>query len=351
MPTLSESLRFPSMPAQVTEPFLSPPERDKENRHRRRSPTRSRSRERKRRSRERRSRDRRSDSKDRRQRRSRSPHREKKKKVRKYWDVPPPGFEHITPMQYKAMQAAGQIPATALLPTMTPDGLAVTPTPVPVVGSQMTRQARRLYVGNIPFGITEEAMMDFFNAQMRLGGLTQAPGNPVLAVQINQDKNFAFLEFRSVDETTQAMAFDGIIFQGQSLKIRRPHDYQPLPGMSENPSVYVPGVVSTVVPDSAHKLFIGGLPNYLNDDQVKELLTSFGPLKAFNLVKDSATGLSKGYAFCEYVDVNVSDQLKAIAGLNGMQLGDKKLLVQRASVGAKNATLTSINQSLVSVCW
>lgn len=51
--------------------------------------------------------------------------------------------------------AAGQIPATALLPTMTPDGLAVTPTPVPVVGSQMTRQARRLYVGNIPFGITE----------------------------------------------------------------------------------------------------------------------------------------------------------------------------------------------------
>ncbi|XP_056335196.1 U2 small nuclear RNA auxiliary factor 2b isoform X1 [Danio aesculapii] len=339
-------------------------ERDKENRHRRRSPSRSRSRERKRRSRERRSRERRGDSKERRHRRSdhtqnhpqenvsRSPQREKRKKIKKYWDVPPPGFEHITPMQYKAMQAAGQIPATALLPTMTPDGLAVTPTPVPVVGSQMTRQARRLYVGNIPFGITEESMMDFFNAQMRLGGLTQAPGNPVLAVQINQDKNFAFLEFRSVDETTQAMAFDGIIFQAQSLKIRRPHDYQPLPGMSENPSVYVPavqfqGVVSTVVPDSIHKLFIGGLPNYLNDDQVKELLTSFGPLKAFNLVKDSATGLSKGYAFCEYVDVNVNDQ--AIAGLNGMQLADKKLLVQRASVGAKNATLTSINETPVTL--
>lgn len=42
----------------------------------------------------------------------------------------------------------------------------------------------------------QESMMDFFNAQMRLGGLTQAPGNPVLAVQINQDKNFAFLEVR-----------------------------------------------------------------------------------------------------------------------------------------------------------
>lgn len=146
-------------------------ERDKENRHRKRSHSRSRSRDRKRRSRsrDRRNRDQRSASRDRRRRSKpltrgakeehggliRSPRHEKKKKVRKYWDVPPPGFEHITPMQYKAMQAAGQIPATALLPTMTPDGLAVTPTPVPVVGSQMTRQARRLYVGNIPFGITE----------------------------------------------------------------------------------------------------------------------------------------------------------------------------------------------------
>lgn len=75
-------------------------------------------------------------------------------------------------------------------------------------------------------------------------------------------------QFRSVDETTQAMAFDGIIFQGQSLKIRRPHDYRPLPGISEQPAFHVPGVVSTVVPDSPHKLFIGGLPNYLNDDQL-----------------------------------------------------------------------------------
>ena len=74
----------------------------------------------------------------------------------------------------------------------------------------------------------------------------------------------------------------------------------------------ISGVVSTVVPDSPHKVFLGGLPNYLNEDQVKELLTSFGQLRAFNLVKDSATGLSKGYAFCEYVDVSITDQ--AIAG-------------------------------------
>jgi splicing factor U2AF subunit len=266
--------------------------------------------------------------------RRRSEERDKKKVLKRrkpslYWDVPPPGFEHITPMQYKSMQAAGQLPAT-----MIPD----TPqAAVAVVGSSVTRQARRIYVGNIPFGFSEQEMIDLFNQQMHLSGLAQAEGNPILACHINRDKNFAFLECRSIDETTQCMAFDGINFKGQSLKLRRPHDYQPIPGAAGlGGSVVpgVPGVVSTVVPDSMQKLFIGGLPNYLNEEQVKELLTSFGQLKAFNLVKDVTTNLSKGYAFAEYLDGSLTDQ--AIAGLNGMQLGDKKLIVQRASIGNKN---------------
>lgn len=52
-----------------------------------------------------------------------------------------------------------------------------------------------------------------------------------------------FFQFRSIDETTQAMAFDGINFKGQSLKIRRPHDYQPMPGITDNPSMNVPGKI------------------------------------------------------------------------------------------------------------
>lgn len=314
-------------------------ERDRDRGERRRR-SRSRDRERHRRHRSR-------SREGRKRSRSKSPkNKSRRRKPSLYWDVPPPGFEHIAPLQYKAMQAAGQIPANTM-----PD----TPqTAVPVVGSTITRQARRLYVGNIPFGVTEDEMMEFFNQQMHLSGLAQAAGNPVLACQINLDKNFAFLEFRSIDETTQAMAFDGINFKGQSLKIRRPHDYQPTPGMTESNPVtnYNSGMTLDMmkydsssfglgtVPDSPHKIFIGGLPAYLNDEQVKELLTSFGQLKAFNLVKDAATGLSKGYAFCEYADVVMTDQ--AIAGLNGMQLGEKKLIVQRASIGAKNPGLGQV---------
>ena len=84
-------------------------------------------------------------------------------------------------------------------------------------GSSLSRQARRLYVGGIPFGMADDAIIDFFNYQMRVTGLAQAEGNPVIKVQINREKNFAFLEFRSVDETTQALAFNGINFQVQII--------------------------------------------------------------------------------------------------------------------------------------
>jgi len=227
------------------------------------------------------------------------------------------------------MQQNGQLPIH--FPGVVP-GAAIA-AQFPMAGGHVARQARRLYVGGIPFGATEQNMMEFFNAQMRTAGLSQAPGDPILAVQINMDKNFAFLEFRSVDETTQALAFDGIQFMGQSLKIRRPSDYKAKPGQEDGPTGYLNGIVSTVVQDSPNKIFVGGLPNYLNEDQVKELLIAFGPLRAFNLVKDTTTGLSKGYAFCEYVDAQITDQ--SIAGLHGMQLGEKKLIVQRAALGSK----------------
>ena len=90
-----------------------------------------------------------------------------------------------------------------------------------MVGSSITRQARRIYVGNIPFGFSEQEMIDFFNQQMHLSGLAQAEGNPILACHINRDKNFAFLECRSIDETTQVRStFLPSLERGVSLHVR-----------------------------------------------------------------------------------------------------------------------------------
>ncbi|KAH9479575.1 Splicing factor U2AF 65 kDa subunit [Psilocybe cubensis] len=258
------------------------------------------------------------------------------------WDVHAPGYEQYTAMQAK-QTGLFNLPGanrTQIPPIL---GIAGLPPPMPVqtfgmgIGANpnLSRQSRRLYIGSITPDVNEQNLADFFNSKMiEMSIGTGGPGNPVLAVQCNYEKNYAFVEFRSAEDATAAMAFDGIIFINGPLKIRRPKDYG---GMEmASPGVHVPGVVSTNVPDSINKVFVGGLPTYLNEENVMELLKSFGELKAFNLVRENGTGASKGFAFFEYVDAGVTDV--AIQSLNGMELGDRYLVVQRASVGAKPGT-------------
>jgi len=266
----------------------------------------------------------------------------KRKRKASGWDVPAPGYEQYTAMQAK-QTGLFNLPGanrTQVAPILSMAGLP-TPVPVPTFGMgiggnpNLARQSRRLYIGSITPDINEQNLADFFNIKMKEMDIgTGVSGDPVLAVQVNYEKNYAFVEFRSAEDATAAMAFDGIMFLSVPLKIRRPKDYAGNDLVVA--SSHVPGVVSTNVPDSINKVFVGGLPTYLNEEQVMELLKSFGELKAFNLVRDNGTGPSKGFAFFEYVDVSVTDV--AIQGLNGMELADRYLVVQRASIGAKSGT-------------
>lgn len=272
------------------------------------------------------------------------------------WDVAPLGYEGITPSQAKgtgifgipgqtrtlgmplssmggaaggagggAGLPGGELPPIHLGAGLRPGGLLAPG------ASQTNRQARRLYVGNIGSECDEKMICAFFNARMAEMGFATDVGDPAMNAQVNMDKGYAFVEFRSVNEATRAMSFDGIVFRGQSLKIRRPKDYVGPDIQPAHLQVHVPGVISTNVPDSMNKIFVGGLPTYLDEEQIVELLKAFGELRSFNLVRDAATGASKGFAFCEYVDASLTDV--ACQGLNDMEVGDRKLVVQRASVG------------------
>ena len=51
------------------------------------------------------------------------------------------------------------------------------------------------------------------------------------------------------------MAFDGIVFQGQSLKIRRPRDYQPMPGGGDFSNSNIPGQLARGLEKASLLLF------------------------------------------------------------------------------------------------
>lgn len=85
-----------------------------------------------------------------------------------------------------------------------------------------------MYVGGLPPTVNEKQISSFFShALAAVGGNTAGPGESVVNVYINREKNFAFLEFRTVEECSNAMALDGIMFEGVSVRVRRPNDYNP----------------------------------------------------------------------------------------------------------------------------
>ena len=199
-----------------------------------------------------------------------------------------------------------------------------------------SRLARTLYIGSIPLGITNELMMSFFNFNLKFSCLSVVEGSPVVSCYINTDKHCAFVEFRSIQETTQALALDGIDLWDNTLEIRRPKEYLQKQRTEDTQDYIVPGVISTIVPDSSDKIFVGELPKNLSEIKVREILSACGHLKSFQLVTDSKTGMSQGSAFCEYWNSEITDMVCEV--LNGILIGSHRLRVEKAGQGTDPQT-------------
>lgn len=264
------------------------------------------------------------------------------------WDIKPPGYDNVTAEQAK-LSGMFPLPGAPRQQAMDPTKLqAFMNQPGGAVNSAAlkpgnSRQSKRLLITNLPAPATEDSMVQFFNLQ--LNGLNVIEStDPCVACQISPDHSFAMLELRTSADATVALALDGITMEAEEthngngngaapsgLHIRRPKDYI-VPAVVEDPN-YDPDsdVPSSVVIDSPNKISVTNLPPYLTEEQVMELLVSFGKLKSFVLVKDSSTEESRGIAFLEYVDPTATPI--AITGLHAMMLGDHSLKVQKASIG------------------
>ncbi|XP_028775578.1 splicing factor U2af large subunit B [Neltuma alba] len=281
--------------------------------------------------------------------RSRSPSHSESKRISGF-DMAPPS---VAGAPAAVVDSAGQIPGITQPVTLQnvpsfgmPQVGALSLMSVQPMMQQATRHARRVYVGGLPPLTNEQAVAAFFSHVMvAIGGNSAGAGDSVVNVYINHEKKFAFVEMRTVEEASNAMALDGIIFEGVAVRVRRPTDYNPSVAAALGPSQPSPnlnlsavGLVAGAIGGSEgpDRVFVGGLPYYFTEEQIKELLQAFGPLRAFDLVRDKDTGNSKGYGFCFYQDPAVTDI--ACASLNGLKMGDKTLTVRRATVCVQSKT-------------
>ena len=271
------------------------------------------------------------------------------------WDIKPPGYENVTAEQAK-LSGMFPLPGAPRQQPMDPSRLQAfmnqpgNQANASALKPSTARQSKRLFVYNLPASVSDESLADFFNLQ--LNGLNVTRGqDPCISAQVSKDKTYALLEFKTAEDATNAMAMDGTSMEAEDhamgdsdgtngashkgLEIKRPKDYI-VPAVTDETENEA-GLLSEVVPDTQNKISITRIPPYLTDDQVRELLMSFGELKNFVLVKDRGSETSRGIAFCEYMDAAGSTDL-AVSSLNNMELGESHLKVQRASIGIQQVS-------------
>ena len=75
------------------------------------------------------------------------------------------------------------------------------------------------------------------------------------------------------------------------------------------------------------KMFVGNLSFQTTESDIREAFEQFGTVESVAIITDRDTGRSKGFGF---VEMSEEDANKAIAKLNGFELGGRTLTVNEA---------------------
>ncbi|MGH9511595.1 MAG: RNA recognition motif domain-containing protein [Terriglobales bacterium] len=76
------------------------------------------------------------------------------------------------------------------------------------------------------------------------------------------------------------------------------------------------------------KLFVGNIPHSTTEAELRTLFEPHGKIDQVSVVTDRETGRSRGFAFVEMADASEAE--KAIAALNGKELGGRALNINEA---------------------
>ncbi len=76
------------------------------------------------------------------------------------------------------------------------------------------------------------------------------------------------------------------------------------------------------------KIYVGNFSFGITEAELRSLFEPYGNVESVTLVTDRDTGRSRGFGFVEMSDSDAAD--KAIAGLNGQDVGGRPLTVNEA---------------------
>ncbi|KAK6944130.1 RNA recognition motif domain [Dillenia turbinata] len=157
----------------------------------------------------------------------------------------------------------------------------------------LSSEARRLYVGNLPYWMTSSQLSEVFSEAGRVGY-----AEIVYDRVTDRSRGFGFVTMGSHEEAQEAIRkFDGSQVGGRTVKVNFPE--VPQGGERE---VMGPNLKSIYKPfvDSPHKIYAGNLGWGLTSQGLRDAFADQPGFLSAKVIYDRASGRSRGFGFITF---------------------------------------------------
>ena len=143
--------------------------------------------------------------------------------------------------------------------------------------AEQQRLAKELYVGNLPPNMVVFNLIDKLNDVLLEMGATTMTGMPILSGWLGGEGQFAFLQFRTVEECNNALSLNGFNLDGYQLKVGRPKGAG---GALTNGPISTMGAATQFSLDDMPGLGLSFLPPLEESTKIERLVLVGAPMGA-----------------------------------------------------------------------
>nr|XP_023018728.1 RNA-binding protein 34 [Leptinotarsa decemlineata] len=176
--------------------------------------------------------------------------------------------------------------------------------------------ARTIFVGNVPIKTGKKVLKEHFRKygpieSLRFRGIPVADpktAKKVAAIkkEFHPDRNsiLCYIRFANQEDAIKAEAENGALLQGHHLRVHSCNSEQK--------------------PDETKAIFVGNLPFNAEEEELWKLFETCGPISHVRIVRDSRTGMGKGFAYINFKD---SDSVQLALEMENVMLKNRELRI------------------------
>ncbi|XP_025419852.1 RNA-binding protein 34 [Sipha flava] len=184
------------------------------------------------------------------------------------------------------------------------------------------KESRTVFVGNVPVNIKMTLIKKLFKQfgevettrlrSVAVNNLEVPKRVSIMKGDFHPQRNTAnvYVRFKTVEEAQRALVLNATTFEGHTIRV----DMALNSGHKQNKN---------------KGIFIGNLPYNIQEDEIWEFFNDCGIISAVRLVRDNATGVSKGFG---YVDFETKESVELALQLDGKKIQNRGIRIKRIDV-------------------